>query len=65
LNFLQTVVPDAVDAQLLCFTEKQGDAIQKWKQDAEKAVINDKPPSKSVLKKQDNANKVKGKNSAR
>lgn len=65
LNFLQTVVPDAVEAQLLCFTEKQGDAIQKWKQDAEKAVNNDKPPSKSVLKKQDNANKAKGKNSTR
>jgi hypothetical protein len=61
LIFLQTVVSDAQEAQLLCFTERQGDAIQKWKQGADKAVNNDKPPSKSVLKTQDNANKAKGK----
>ena len=61
LTFLQTVLPDENEATLLCFSERQVDAIQKWKQNASKAIDNDKPPSKSILKRQDNANKGKGK----
>jgi len=37
------------------FTEKQTQAITKWKQNAEKAASNAKPPSKSALRKQQQA----------
>ena len=60
LNFLRSIVTDSEEAQLMCFSAKQADAIQKWKQNATKAIAEDKAPSKSVLKRHDNANKAKG-----
>lgn len=45
--------------QELCFTEKQVQSIEKWKVAARKAVENDKPPSKSQLKKQAGKKKKK------
>jgi hypothetical protein len=58
LTFLQTNVANKDDALALYMTEKQADAIEKWKVSATKAIENDKPPSKSVVKKQEEANKL-------
>jgi hypothetical protein len=49
LTFLDETVPDALE---LRFTEKQAQAIQKWKGAAAKAVASDRPPTKSQVKKQ-------------
>lgn len=49
LTFLNETVPDALE---LRFTEKQAQAIQKWKGAAAKAVATDRPPTKSQVKKQ-------------
>jgi hypothetical protein len=57
LTFLQLNVANKDDALVLYMTEKQGDAIEKWKVSATKAIENDKPPSKSVVKKQETADK--------
>lgn len=53
LDFLEEVVPqhDALGIYCMGFTSKQMDAMKKWKIDAGKAVENDKPPSKSHMKK--------------
>ena len=53
LDFLEEVVPqhDALGIHCMGFTSKQMDAMKKWKVDARKAVENDKPPSKSHMKK--------------
>jgi hypothetical protein len=59
LTFLQANVVNKDDALALYMTEKQADAIGKWKVSATKAIENDKPPSKSVVKKQEKANKKK------
>ena len=40
------------ECQILRFTEKQGLVIQKWIKDAEKAIVANRPPSKSALKLQ-------------
>jgi hypothetical protein len=58
LEFLHPCVADNEEAAFLYFSEKQADAIFKWKGNASKAVENDKPPSISVMKKQ---NKLKKK----
>ncbi|KAL3920071.1 MAG: hypothetical protein SGARI_007037, partial [Bacillariaceae sp.] len=53
--YLKEVIPqnEVLQAEkVLGFSEKQMDVMQKWKTNAEKAVLNDKAPSKSVLKKQ-------------
>jgi hypothetical protein len=52
LDFLHRCVADNEEATLLHFTEKQTDAIVRWKGNSAKAVENDKPPSISVVKKQ-------------
>lgn len=57
LNFLQMNVSNKDDAITLYMSEKQADAIEKWKVSATKAIENDKPPSKSVVKKQETADK--------
>jgi hypothetical protein len=49
LKFLEETIPDALE---LRFTEKQAQAIQKWKLAAAKAVASDRPPTKSQVKKQ-------------
>lgn len=59
LDFLDGTVPNKQEATFLCFTKKQGDAIEKWRDNATKAVENDKPPSESALKKQSKAKKKK------
>jgi hypothetical protein len=59
LTFLQDNVADKDDALALHMTEKQADAIEKWKVAAAKAIENDNPASKSVKKKEANANKKK------
>eukprot|EP00521_Asterionellopsis_glacialis_P019977 CAMPEP_0195332658 /NCGR_PEP_ID=MMETSP0708-20121125/13481_1 /TAXON_ID=33640 /ORGANISM="Asterionellopsis glacialis, Strain CCMP134" /LENGTH=72 /DNA_ID=CAMNT_0040401603 /DNA_START=82 /DNA_END=296 /DNA_ORIENTATION=- len=50
LKFLEDAFPEDV-LRIIEFTEKQSDAIQKWKSNAQKAIEKDKAPSKSVLKK--------------
>jgi hypothetical protein len=57
LAFLQTNVANKDDGLTLYMSEKQADAIEKWKVSATKAIENDKPPSKSVVKKQETADK--------
>jgi hypothetical protein len=66
LTFLQTNVVNKDDALALYMSEKQADAIEKWKGSATKAIENDKPPSKSVVKKQETADRsgVKKQNQA-
>lgn len=59
LTFLDSIVPDEAEASFLHFTERQHDAIDKWRNNARKAVDEDKPPSKSVLKKQSKLKKKK------
>lgn len=59
LTFLDNTVPNNKEASALHFTPKQADAIDKWRNNARKAVEDDKPPSKSVLKKQIKAKKKK------
>ena len=49
LSFLNEAVPDAIE---LRFTEKQAQAIAKWKLAATKAVASGNPPTKSQVKKQ-------------
>jgi hypothetical protein len=51
LDFLHRCVAGNEEATFLHFTEKQADAIVKWKRNSAKAVENDKPPSISVMKK--------------
>ena len=53
LEFLEKIVPqhEALGIECMGFSSKQMEAMKKWKLDAEKAVANDKPPSKSVMKK--------------
>ena len=57
LNYLLVIVPDQEASQALGFSEKQVNALESWKSNAVKAVANDKPPSKSQLKKQFEAGK--------
>ncbi|KAL3904320.1 MAG: hypothetical protein SGARI_004976 [Bacillariaceae sp.] len=61
--YLEDVIPQTEILALDCmgFSDKQMDAMRKWKANAEKAAANDKAPSKSVLKKQDKAQRAKGK----
>jgi hypothetical protein len=59
LDFLDSTVPNKQEATFLCFTDTQAEAIEKWRDNAKKAVENDKPPSKSALKKQSKAKKKK------
>lgn len=57
LDYLLVIVPNKEASQFLGFSEKQVNALESWKSNAEKAVANDKPPSKSQLKKQTEASK--------
>lgn len=59
LTFLNSAVPDENEASFLHFTEKQQDAIDKWRNNARKVVDENKPPSKSVMKKQTTSKKKK------
>jgi hypothetical protein len=52
LEFLNQCVADKEEAAFLHFTEKQVAAIDKWKDNATKAIENDKLASKSIMKKQ-------------
>ena len=52
LEFLNQCIVDKEEAAFLHFTEKQVATIAKWKDNATKAVENDKLPSKSIMKKQ-------------
>jgi hypothetical protein len=49
LTFLNDTVPDAIE---LRFTEKQAQAVAKWRVAAAKAVASGNPPTKSQVKKQ-------------
>jgi len=59
LKFLDSNVPDKEEAAFLQFSEKQTEAIDKWRNSASKATESDKPPSKSAVKKQSKAKKKK------
>ena len=56
LLFLIETVPNGME---LRFTEKQSQAIEKWKVLANKAVESGKPPTKSQIKKQEGKKKKK------
>jgi hypothetical protein len=58
-EYLATVIQDLDASNTLGFTEKQAKAIETWKSNAQKAVDNNKPPSKSQLKKQSKQKKKK------
>ena len=53
LEFLEEVVPKYNELGIDCmgFTSKQMDAMKKWKVNAQKAVENDKAPSRTAMKK--------------
>jgi hypothetical protein len=65
LKYLEDILPaHQALAECMGFSDKQMDAMTKWRSNAEKAALNDKPPSKSVLKQQhqqQRAQKRKGK----
>lgn len=52
LGYLLRIVPNQEASQALGFSEKQVKTLESWKSNAEKAVANNQPPSKSQLKKQ-------------
>lgn len=56
LNFLDRTFPEEV-IRSLHYTERQVGAIRKWQTNAQKAIDNNKPPSKSALKKQTKSKK--------
>lgn len=59
-KYLGDAVIDADDAvNSLCFTKKQADAIETWKDNAAKSAASSKPPSKSVLKQRGKAKAAK------
>jgi len=62
LDFLKEVVPHETLANCMGFSVKQMDAMNKWTLNAEKAVKNDKQPSKSIIKMQQQSKKARGKN---
>jgi hypothetical protein len=51
LEFLEDTIEDRQAAVAIYFTEKQADAIEKWKHSASKALVHEIPPSKSVQKR--------------
>ena len=53
LEFLEEVVPKTDELGIDCmgFTSNQMNAMKKWMSNAKKAVENDKPPSRTALKK--------------
>jgi hypothetical protein len=60
MEFLDKVVPsDQECTQVLRFSEYQANAISRWRDNATKAAVNDKPPSKSNMKKQQGKSKKK------
>lgn len=59
LEFLEKAVPNESEGLTLGFSTKQTDAIAIWKVNASKAALEDKPPSKSALKKQQGKSKKK------
>jgi hypothetical protein len=59
LFFLDSTLRDKDEPSFLHFTQKQAVAIDKWKNNARRAVEDDKPPSKSALKKQNSSKKKK------
>lgn len=62
MEFLDKVVPnDQECTQVLRFSENQAHAISGWRDNATKAAVNDKPPSKSNLEKQQGKSKKKQK----
>eukprot|EP00934_Nitzschia_sp_Nitz4_P004641 Nitzschia sp. Nitz4//scaffold20_size174350//78601//79497//NITZ4_002102-RA/size174350-processed-gene-0.24-mRNA-1//1//CDS//3329541809//4631//frame0 len=52
LDFLTQVTPHEALGLVMGFSTKQLEALQTWRQNAEKAAIADKPPSRTALKKQ-------------
>jgi hypothetical protein len=59
LDYITTFAPNVDISQALGFTERQAEALETWRVNAQKAVENDKPPSKSQLKKQSKPSKNK------
>jgi len=51
-EYLATNVPDDETCKHLLFSEKQVDAVRIWRNNAEKAALENKPPSESALKRQ-------------
>jgi hypothetical protein len=48
-TFLDSIVPSTEDALILQLTEKQVDALLRWKADAKKMAESNKPPCKSTM----------------
>ena len=61
-DFLQELAPDRDELVGMFCSEKQADAIEKWKKDASKAITQDAEPSKHVQKKIHEAAKKRAKN---
>jgi hypothetical protein len=60
MEFLDKIVPDdQVCTKVLRFSENQAKAISGWRDNATKAAVKDKPPSKSNMKKQEGKSKKK------
>lgn len=54
-SFIQDIASSKEEAIYLHMTEKQADAVMKWRENAEKAAHSKEGPSKSIISKQDEA----------
>jgi hypothetical protein len=61
-DFLQELAPEKDSLIDLCCSEKQADAVERWKNDAQKAIVRNDEPSKHVQKKMHEAAKRRAKN---
>ena len=58
--FLDQVIPDTDDLnELMGFSSKQLDAMETWRKNAEKAALENKPPSRTALQQQQGKGKGK------
>lgn len=60
LKFLDELAPNKEGLLGMFWSEKQADAVEKWKNEASKAIIKDAEPSKHVKKKMHEAAKKRG-----
>jgi hypothetical protein len=56
-QYLLDLIPQDGNAQDMCLSQTQDEAIQRWKEASYKAMISDQAPCKSVLKAQERASK--------
>ncbi|GAX15154.1 hypothetical protein FisN_12Lu264 [Fistulifera solaris] len=61
-DFLQELAPEKDSLIDLCCSEKQADAVERWKKDAQKAIVRKDEPSKHVQKRMHEAAKRRAEN---